>query len=93
MSMCTIFAFGQNEAARPIARSSKRAPTTTSRSASSSTKLVWRAPCMPSMPIDSGWSIGIAPSAISVIVVGMLACSASVMASEEAPELTTPPPR
>ncbi len=48
---------------------------------------------MPSMPIDSGWSIGIAPSAISVIVVGMLACSASVTASEEAPELTTPPPR
>jgi hypothetical protein len=36
-------------------------------------KLVLRAPCMPSMPNDSGCAFGSIPSAIKVMVVGSFA--------------------
>ncbi|CNU08778.1 Uncharacterised protein [Salmonella enterica subsp. enterica serovar Bovismorbificans] len=86
-----ILAFGQNCSVLPIARSSKRAPRTISKSASCRIKLVLRAPCIPSIPNDSGCALGSIPSAIKVIVVGSCAFSASSRTRVGA--LITPPPR
>ena len=47
---------------------------------------------MPGMPRASGWVSGNAPRAISVVVTGAWAASASRRSSSCVPDLITPPP-
>jgi hypothetical protein len=47
---------------------------------------------MPGMPRASGWLSGKAPRAISVVVTGAPAASASSRSASWPPALTTPPP-
>ncbi|MNS72823.1 hypothetical protein D3C72_1062430 [compost metagenome] len=94
MSMWILRACGQNSSSLPVTRSSKRAPTHTTRSASCIARLASSMPCMPSMPTNFGSDAGNAPNPISVSVHGACSrCTSCVNASQAAgPELMSPPP-
>ncbi len=92
MSACTILAFGANAASLPVTRSSNLAPSATTRSASWSAATAAYIPCMPGMPSASGWLSGNAPRAISVVVTGACASSASSRRASCESDLITPPP-
>ena len=77
----------------PVARSSKRAPTQISRSQLSIATLAAREPCMPSIPMKPGWSVGIAPRPFSVPTAGMPLRSANARSSRSARAIPTPPPK
>ncbi|KAG1374118.1 hypothetical protein G6F59_018435 [Rhizopus arrhizus] len=90
--MWTTRANGANSASLPVARSSKRAPSTSSRSLSCTAMLAARVPCMPSMPSDCGWLAGRAPRPRSVITVGMALASTKSRRSCTASPSAMPPP-
>ena len=92
MSACTILAFGAKAASLPVTRSSNREPSATIRSASCSAATAAYMPCMPGMPSASGCESGKAPRAISVVVTGACASSASSRRASCESDLTTPPP-
>ena len=92
MSTCTTLAFGANSAALPVTRSSKRAPSETSRSASCSASTAGTVPCMPGMPRCCWCESGNAPRAISVVTTGAPVVSASASSSADACARMTPPP-
>ena len=92
MSMCTIFASGANVASLPVTRSSKRAPTATSRSAFCIAVTAVYTPCIPGIPRHSSWASGNAPRAIRVVTTGRCPTVASSYSSSVASALITPPP-
>jgi hypothetical protein len=92
MSACTILAFGAKLASWPVTRSSKRAPSATSRSDFCIAATAATVPCMPGMPTCWRWLSGNAPRAMSVVTTGMPVCSASRSSSSDASALSTPPP-
>mmetsp|Transcript_11911 Transcript_11911/g.33561 ORF Transcript_11911/g.33561 Transcript_11911/m.33561 type:complete len:301 (+) Transcript_11911:382-1284(+) len=90
MSMCTILDLGAKAASLPVTRSSKRTPTAMSRSLSSTAKLAYTVPCMPSICRASGWDSGKAPSPINVCTTGTPVSSTSSRSSSAASR--QPPP-
>ncbi len=92
MSACTIWACGAKNCRLPVTRSSNRAPSATITSASCRAATAGYMPCMPGMPRASGCASGNAPRAISVVVTGAWASSASRSSSALALDLITPPP-
>ncbi len=90
--MCTTVAPGAKVSIRPVTRSSNRTPTASRRSHSVIAAFAYLVPCIPGMPRLSGWSPGMSPSPIRVVVTGMSMVSASATTSGAAPEATTPPP-
>ncbi len=91
-STCTTLAFGANSDAFPVTRSSKRAPSETSRSDSCSARTAGTVPCIPGMPSCCGWESGNAPRAMSVVTTGAPTASASASSSSCAFARITPPP-
>ena len=94
MSMWTICAPGQKSASRPVTRSSKRAPTHTTRSAPCIARFASSVPCMPSMPSQRRSEAGKAPSPIRVSVHGAsFQRTRRVKAAQaSSPALIKPPP-
>ena len=69
----------------PVTRSSKRAPTATSRSALFIAQFDHFGPCIPGQPKKSSWVSGNAPFAISVVTTGRRPASASSRSSSQSP--------
>ena len=92
MSACTTAAPGAKLSSFPVTRSSKRAPSATSRSAFCSAPTAATVPCMPGMPRFCRWLPGKPPRAISVVTTGIPVSSARSSRAGLAPALSTPPP-
>src|SRR5660398_275223 len=67
MSACTTVACGAKLSSLPVTRSSKRAPSDTTRSAFCREATAGTVPCIPGMPRCCGWLSGNAPRAIRVV--------------------------
>ena len=83
-STCTTLAFGANSDALPVTRSSKRAPSEMSRSASCSASTAGTVPCMPGMPRCCECESGNAPRAMRVVTTGAPVVSARARSSADA---------
>ncbi len=92
MSMWIIFASGQNVFSVPVERSEKRVPTASTTSASKSSLFASGLPCMPILPMLSGWISGKLPLPINVVATGASSSSAMVSSSSAAFAVMTPPP-
>ena len=90
--MCRIAASRAKRDESEMTRSEKRAPIATKTSQRFAARFEANVPCIPIMPVHSGWREGIAVLPMRLTETGALRSSARDASSAEAPELTTPPP-